>query len=107
MMDDNASQLKQDYQSLFRQLRDILLAEDPIGIYYDINPDEYDPEIGSILPRLKNCKSVADMHDVVYQDFVRWFGPRTAGAKERYQRIAERIWSLTARTSDTPPDLLP
>lgn len=87
-------QQKRHHQALFRQLREILLEEDPLHIYNKVNPDEYDPEIVRILPKLETCKSTDDVRRVVYDVFASQFGAKTAGTEERYQRVAERIWPL-------------
>ena len=33
-----------------------------------------------------------DAKGVVHEEFVQWFGSDTAGAPERYQRVAKRVW---------------
>ena len=38
----------------------ILFEEDPIGINFADNTDKYQPEVDTILPRLKTCHTVAD-----------------------------------------------
>jgi len=50
-------QVKSDYQALFKAIRQILLEEDPTGIYAEANPDEYDPGISHIMPHLKACRN--------------------------------------------------
>src|SRR5271165_501808 len=89
-------QLKSEYGELFDAISALLFRADPIGISFDNeNTDEYDPEVGTILPRLKNCASADDVLRVVYEEFVRWFdGEDTAGPRERYQPIATEIWQL-------------
>jgi hypothetical protein len=77
----------------FEELSAILFAEDPIGINFEHNSDEYEPEVETILPRLRSCRSVSHVRDAVHQEFVRWFDASTAGSAEMYQRIAERIWT--------------
>ena len=82
------------YGDLFDRVSAVLLAADPIGINFGVNPDEYDPEVGTILPRLRECRSVRDVQDVVYQEFVRWFDQELAGPPTEYLEPAEQIWQL-------------
>jgi hypothetical protein len=88
-------QLKAEYGELFNAVTSLLFHVDPIGIAFDNeNQDEYDPEAGTILPRLKTCKSAGDALRVVHEEFVRWFGVSTAGPQEHYRTIAAEIWQL-------------
>lgn len=79
---------------MFDKVAALLFRLDPIGINFDDNQDEYEPETGTILPRLKACKSVDDALNVVDEEFVRWFDAGTAGPRERYELIASEIWQL-------------
>jgi hypothetical protein len=89
--------LRNEYKGLYERLTSILFEEDPVGINFEDNADEYETEVDTILPRLKECRSVEDVRAVVHEEFVRWFDADTAGPPERYTRIATRIWSeLTA-----------
>ena len=85
--------LKAKYGELFDTVAAILYCADPIGISFDNeNPDEYAPEVGTILPRLKTCASPDDVLRVVNEEFVRWFDAANAGQGERYRPIASEIW---------------
>ncbi len=87
-------QLRAEYGQLFDSIAALLFRHDPIGINFDENTDEYEPEVGTILPRLHDCRSAADVLRVVHGEFVRWFDSGTAGPQERYARIASEIWEL-------------
>jgi hypothetical protein len=87
-------QLRATYGHMFDSVAALLFRHDPIGINFDDNSDEYEPEAGTILPRLTSCRSEADVLTVVHKEFVRWFDAGTAGSKERYQKIAAEIWHL-------------
>lgn len=87
-------QLKEQYGQLFDAVSSVLFRHDPIGINFETNTDEYDPEAGTILPRLRTCETAADVQRAVYEEFVRWFDSSTAGSKENYSKIAEEIWEL-------------
>jgi hypothetical protein len=88
-------QLKAEYGQLFAAVSELLFRRDPIGIAFDNeNTDEYDPETGSILPRLGTCECSADVLRVVHEEFCRWFGSETAGPAEQYAQIADDVWQL-------------
>lgn len=84
--------MKRRYGVAYRRLNDILFSEDPIGINFKENTDEYEPEVGTILPRLRDCRSKDDVERIVHEEFVRWFDVLTAGPRAKYQQIAQRVW---------------
>jgi hypothetical protein len=86
--------LKAEYGELFDSITALLFRHDPIGINFEVNPDEYQPEAATILPRLHNCESSDDVLRTVHEEFSRWFGSDTAGSAERYAQIADGIWQL-------------
>lgn len=73
--------------------------DDPIGINYETNTDEYESEVGTILPRLTSAWSVEDVHNIVYEEFVRWFGEEEAGPKDTYGPASAHIWLLWSSIS--------
>jgi hypothetical protein len=92
---EERSRLKAEYGKLFDSVAAILYRVDPIGIAFD-NPhlDEYALEAGTILPRLRFCNSADDVHQIVYEEFVRWFNADNAGSRDHYRQIASEIWQL-------------
>lgn len=71
-----------------------LREADPIGLIGGgAPPDEYDPEVGTILPRLRNVASPEEVQRIVHEEFVTWFGEETAGRFEDYHRAAQSIWA--------------
>lgn len=86
--------LQAAYGTLFDTVAEILFSQDPIGINFEDNTDEYYPEVRTILPRLKTCGSAEDVLSVVHQEFVKWFDPETAGPRENYRQIAFEIWNV-------------
>jgi hypothetical protein len=86
--------LRAEYGELFDSVAALLFRRDPISIGADAPTDEYEPETGTILPRLRNCHSEEDARQVVYEEFVRWFGSDTAGPEESYREISSEIWRL-------------
>jgi hypothetical protein len=83
-----------EYGKLFDSVATLLFRHDPIGIGFDTNTDEYEPEAETILPLLRNCRSVDDVLRVVHGEFVRWFDADTAGPQASYKGIASEIWQL-------------
>ena len=51
------NRLKAAYGSLYESVLEALFRHDPICINYGNNTDEYEPEVGTILPRLETCRS--------------------------------------------------
>ena len=84
--------LKAEYRGLFDEVAALLFRHDPMGINFEDNTDEYEPEVGTILPRLRSCHSSGDVRQVVHQEFVRWFDADIAGAEQHYDKIAIEIW---------------
>ncbi len=86
--------LKSDYGSLFDSVVEVLFKYDPIGINFETNTDEYEPEARTILPRLRFCYSASDVLLAVHEEFQHWFGSDIVRQKERYEEIATEIWYL-------------
>jgi hypothetical protein len=86
--------MRLEYGQLFDSVAALLYRDDPIGINFNDNPDEYEPEAEAILPRLNACRSAATVQQAVHEEFVRWFGADNAGSKERYEQVAAEIWQL-------------
>ena len=61
-------QLKAKYRDLFDSTAELLFRHDPVGINFEVNPDEYQAEAGSILPRLHGCQSAEDVCRVVMKN---------------------------------------
>jgi hypothetical protein len=95
------SAVKRKYKTLFDQASALLFRYDPIGINFEDNTDEYDPEVGTILPRLSGCHSTSEVRRVVFEEFCRWFGPETAGDEMSYNAIAEELWLLWSAHQNT------
>ena len=94
MMNYKDSKPKNRYKELYSTVEAILFNHDPIRINVGFNSDEYDPEVGTILPRLKNANSEGDVVDINHEEFVRWFGPKIVGEKEQlvYKKMASEVW---------------
>lgn len=90
--------VKSKHSVLFSQLQKCFFEHDPIGINFGFNVDEYDPEVGTVIPRLPDCHSQADVLVVLHEEFVQWFGAATAGNASRYEKIAADVWRIWKRT---------
>ena len=90
---------------LFAAISNAMFQHDPIGISSTTNTDEYDPETGTVIPRLASCTSADDVAIVLHEEFVKWFGESTAGDRGRYFDLANDIWSLWQNHRPNPsPD---
>lgn len=86
---------KERYGLLFDHVREIVNAEDPQELIVIGAPeDEYDPEVGSILARLPNASSPADVGVMVAQVFDEWFGPELMGGWQPSEDMARSIWHV-------------
>ena len=83
------------YKNLHRGLTALLYLHDPLGLAAAGAPkDEYEPEVSTIIPRLKDANSAEDVRRIVHEEFLHWFdGEDTAGPESAYSRIAQDIWT--------------
>lgn len=93
-MEDRRTQLRNLYRDLFDRVSAVLFAADPIGLNFEDNADEYDPEVTTILPQLRTCLSADDVRDLLHREFVRQFDEHTAGPPGLYTEPARQIWEL-------------
>ncbi len=78
----------------------ILLKYDPIGINYGIDEKEYAPEAKAILEKLNVNLSKENIQEIVFEEFVRFFSPETAGGKDKYENIAKEIYELLNKENE-------
>ena len=86
--------LKRQYGKLFAAISQALFEADPIGINFEINNDEYEPEVGTIIPRLSSAQSAEDVQTIVYEEFCSWFDPVDTGPRKKYAAVSAKIWML-------------
>ncbi len=82
--------VKSEYGDRFMELRTIINQHDPISLL-DIGApeDEYESEVKTIIVQLKDDMTQQQVHDLIYQEFLRWFDDEsTAGPKESYKKLA-------------------
>jgi hypothetical protein len=100
--------LKQAYGRLYTEVSRLVRAADPIRLIAIGAPDdEYDVEIGAILPRLREATSAGDVHRIVHEEFVRCFDPDIAGPPEIYAAVSEEIWQTWERFPGAPNRAVP
>jgi hypothetical protein len=85
--------LKQKYGVLFENVSVILFKADLQGINFVTNTDEYEPEVGTILPRLNEANTAIDVQQIVHEEFCKWFSLESAGSASNYEDVAEKIWA--------------
>jgi len=78
------------YGSLFFELRNIVNEYDPMDLMQYGVEDEYDPEVATIIFQLQLGLNTDQIHEIVYQEFVRWFEP-VAGKRENYEQLSLAI----------------
>ena len=93
---DRQAFLKRAYGQLYVEVSRLVREADPIRLIAIGAPDdEYDVEVGTILPRLREANSPSDVRRIVHEEFVRWFDVGTAGPPEIYAAVSEQIWNAS------------
>lgn len=87
--------LKAKYGSLYDEVLRILTKHDPIDIAEV--PDEYEPEVDTILPRLEEARSASDARRAIHEEFVEWFSVGLAGPEENFEKISLEVWNAWNR----------
>lgn len=82
------------YSALRASVSAAITADDPTGLIEMGAPrDEYDPEVGTILPRLKEASSARDVQQIVFEEFTAWFGP-DMHTLEQFEPLADELWTI-------------
>jgi hypothetical protein len=81
------------YEALVAAVKVALDSADPIGLLEIGAPaDEYEPEVGTIVPRVAKAADATEVHRIIHEEFGRWFGVDTAGPLTTYEAPAREIW---------------
>jgi hypothetical protein len=88
---------------LATELLAMFFRADPVGINFETNTDEYEPEVRTVLPRLPHASSAVDVQRILHEEFSAWFGS-SAGPAERYESLAQDVWQLWSRTQAIQSD---
>ena len=93
--------LQETYGELYIEVSQLLRKADPIRLIIMGAPDdEYDPEVSTILPRLREAGSAADVQRIVHEEFTRWFSADIADPACALLSRASQIRFIT--TNVTP-----
>lgn len=85
--------MKAAYGALYTEVSRLVREAYPIRLIAKGTPDdEYDPEVSTILPRLREAKSPDDVQRIVHEEFVHWFSAEIAGPAEQYADVSKKIW---------------
>jgi hypothetical protein len=85
--------LKAAHGDLYTEVSRLVREADPIRLISRGTPDnEYDPEVSTILPRLREAKSPGDVQRIAHEEFVHWFTAEIAGPAEEYAEVSKNIW---------------
>jgi len=98
-MTTDRNQLKVTYKNLYHEVQRVLFVHDLMGINFETNTDEYDPEVDTILPRLRTTKSPEDVTKIIIEEFEEWFGKEETReiSKEKFNGLANDIWAIWSK----------
>jgi hypothetical protein len=97
MPQSDHKRLKKGYLGLYDETLRILDASDLAGIGEGRPADEYALEVGTILPRLREALSAEDVSNIVYEEFLKWFGPVGIVSMQRCAEAGAKIWEAWQR----------
>jgi len=94
--------VKKEYGEKFNQLLTIINKHDPINLIKIGAPvDEYNSEVKTIIIQHKNMTTEQQVHDLIYQEFLRWFNYEgVVGPKDSYKELAADVFVWAKRTFD-------
>jgi hypothetical protein len=91
--------LQKAYPQLFAELTEILARHDPVGLTWIGAPDdEYEPEVGTIIPRMSEASNPQDVQRILIEEFDGWFGSDTPKmSRAEFLPVAEEAWGAWLR----------
>ena len=85
--------IKTKYEALVAAVTLAIDEADPIGLLkIGAPPDEYSPEVGTVVPRVSHATDVEEVKRILHEEFVRWFGGKIAGPEMTYEALAKQVW---------------
>ena len=93
----NRPAVRARYKSLFVKVVDLFYEVDPVGINFGVNPEEYQAEVYTVLPRLEAARSLDDVVQVLDEEFLEWFGRRYT-----VEPLAKLLWPMWLAWKETP-----
>ena len=87
---------KKEFAATYESISSLLFEIDPMGISFESNTDEYEPEVDTILPRIKDLNERKEIELVVREEFGKWFGNDSTAdiSDETFERISEGILKI-------------
>lgn len=95
---EERERVRMEFGAFFEAVLEILFRYDLIGIANPANPDaatEYEPEAGTIVPRIREAQRASDVAAIVDEEFTRWFNLKSPGHASYYtnlQSVGAEIW---------------
>jgi hypothetical protein len=91
------ARVRKEFGDLFDEVSGILFKHDPMGINFQHNTDEYDPEAAMVLERIGSAGTAADLRRLVHAVFMEMFNGCVPGTEESFEAVAQEIWSAWSR----------
>ncbi|HEY8293654.1 MAG TPA: hypothetical protein VIG44_14285 [Thermomicrobiales bacterium] len=89
------------YGAFFNEIAGILYTHDFLGLATSGCPeDEYEPETGTIIPRLHEANTQGELATVLEEEFSQWFDLKSPGPRERYAAVARDVWAAWRRYTE-------
>ena len=86
---------------LFAEMAAILARHDLVGL---APRNRYEPEVGTVLPRLAEAADASEVQRILHEEFDRWFDPDIRMAPEaEFATAANEIW-MASRRLPSPSD---
>jgi len=89
--------LKREYSAIYEDLSALLYQIDPAGVNFEVNPDEYEPEVGTILPRILQLETAGEIEQVIREELAAWFGGAYGIQAATYEELATETLALLTR----------
>jgi hypothetical protein len=92
-IEDYKKRRREEYGELFDKVSVILFEQDPAGLDYETNIDEYETEARMIIPLIKQANDVNHLATLLRNVFVQQF-EGTDVDWNVYLQIAAKVWEL-------------
>lgn len=82
-------------EELEKKISSILFVSDPMGINFEDNSDEYDPEARELVKMIAGKNSTEEeLVSAVHKVFVDYFDNNLVGGRQRFENIAKQILEI-------------
>ena len=87
-----------EFGALFDEVAGILRDADPMAaLAGGAPPDQYEPQVETILRLLRQARCADDAVVIVHESFVRWYDTASLGTRESFANVAACIWNAYLR----------